>query len=402
MGIQKEILIRFSVWTARLIAGSCFIISAFSKGIDPWGTIFKFEQYFSVWGFHEPRSLLLAMAVGLCILEFLVGVSLFAGMYRNSAPKVGFVLILFFLLLTGYILIYSPVDDCGCFGDMLKISNTATFIKNIILALLILFLLKYNCRCRGIFTPLMQWLVVTFSILYIIALGIIGYLVQPLIDFRPFREGKALLDSGTENIRFIYEKNGEKSLFAADDLPSPDSGWIYVGRKDDFKDSPRLFIENAYGDDVTDEVIPETGDLLLIITPEVKRGDVSTTMYLNRIAAAANKEDIPVISIIGGTAEDIEKWKDLSMASYPIYLAEDSQLKTLARGETSLVMVHDGIISEKISLSIISNGLINKLEKGNVSLNQFLSFNQSLWLTRINVSYLIVLLLCALPTLKKK
>ncbi|MDE5647495.1 MAG: DoxX family protein, partial [Muribaculaceae bacterium] len=99
-----------SVWTARIIVGACFIFSGFTKADDPWGTIFKIEQYLSAWNLSEPRSLVVAAAFFIAIVEFLLGVATLLGIYRRNAPYAIAAMMLFFLPLTGYIAISSPVD----------------------------------------------------------------------------------------------------------------------------------------------------------------------------------------------------------------------------------------------------------------------------------------------------
>lgn len=402
MRITKADFTSISVWIVRLVTGAAFIFSGFAKGVDPWGTIFKLEQYLQVWGWAQPRSLLLIFTLLLCASEFLLGIFLLIGMYRRSAPRLALILILFFLFLTGYIVLFSPVDDCGCFGDALKLSNWATFIKNIILTGLIVFLVVNNARVQGLLGSLMQWIVLVVSLLYIAVVSITGYMIQPLVDFRPFPEGTSILKTDDiKSVKLIYEKDGEQQIFDADNLPSSDTGWKYVGRQTEESTDNPVIIENKEGEDVTEEVLHSDGDILLILIPELKYADISSTMYLNRITSIANDDGIEVVALVGSVNPDaIDRWKDISMASYPVYLADGIQLKTIARGEISLVYISDGIIRQKMSMSMISNGRIQKLEKGEITVEQTIGFNQHewlKWLTRLYIAFILVIILVSLP-----
>ncbi len=61
-----------------------------------------------------------------------------------------------------------------------------------------------------------------------------------------------------------------------------------------------------------------------------------------------------MIAAESGTQEEIDNWKDLSMPDYPIYLADDTAIKELARGNPAVVYTHDGIIEWKSTLKAIN------------------------------------------------
>ena len=44
------------VWLFRLIVGGTVIISGVTKLVDLWGTVFKIEDYFTVWQWEVPRT----------------------------------------------------------------------------------------------------------------------------------------------------------------------------------------------------------------------------------------------------------------------------------------------------------------------------------------------------------
>ena len=54
-----------------------------------------------------------------------------------------------------------------------------------------------------------------------------------------------------------------------------------------------------------------------------------------------------LIGILGTNSEGLEMWRDLSMASYPLYTAEDTAIKEVARGTASFVYLRDGVIRWK-------------------------------------------------------
>ena len=58
--------------------------------------------------------------------------------------KVLLVLIVFFTFLTFYSAYFNKVTDCGCFGDAIKLTPWESFIKDVILVILILHLFWFR------------------------------------------------------------------------------------------------------------------------------------------------------------------------------------------------------------------------------------------------------------------
>ena len=404
--LSNRLFISGSIWLSRIVIGICFIFSGLTKADDPWGTIFKIEQYLSVWEMPQPRSLIIAAAFSLAIAEFMLGIAVLLGIYRRNAPKGIALMMLIFLPLTGYIAVTSPVDDCGCFGDAWVISNTMTFIKNILLTLLTIPLLWWNKSVPSIFTPGLQWIISTISIAYIFIIAMFGFHIQPLIDFRSFPIGSTLTeDNEADNmsITFIYEKDGQRKEFDTANLPSEDSGWVFVDRKEIKSGRSPFIIENNEGDDITENLLGDSGsDRLLLIIPEPQRADLASTMQINQLWRMTAKTDsVSMIALLGDAGnEDISRWQDLSMAEYPIYSTEATTLKELARGLISAVYLHNDTISAKISIAALSTEDLAKAESGDKDIEQVLSFNGKRllwWLTVLYIGALGIVFIAALP-----
>ena len=182
-------------WIMRVVTGAVFLFSSTVKAIDPWGSIYKFEEYFQVLGMQLPYNLLVTSVFVLCIYEFLIGIFLLTGSFRRSAPVMALVFMAVMLPLTLWIAIANPVDDCGCFGDALIIGNWETFFKNLILTAAFVWLLKFNTKARTLVLPAIQWILIVSSSAYVFVIGEIGYLTQPMIDFRKYPAGTVLADN---------------------------------------------------------------------------------------------------------------------------------------------------------------------------------------------------------------
>lgn len=369
---RMELVIRLVTWIIRLTTGAVFIYSGFVKAVDPWGTLYKFIEYFDVWHIDMPVNLLLVGVFALCIYEFVIGVFLVFGAFRRSTPVFALLFMCVMLPLTLWIALDSPVEDCGCFGDALILSNWQTFWKNIALTLMAIWLLRFNSRLQCIIRPSIQWIALIASAGYIVCLAMIGYYYQPLIDFRPYPVGAKLtdesgMDSDESEYTFIYRKDGVEHSFKIDDrLPEENDGWEFVERRrinnpevlvshhDDRESTFRIWSEDG-NDDVTDEVIDSQGDFLLLLMPDLDNVSISTTWKINALYRWAEDNDISMMAVVAATPQGIERWYDLALPEYPIYTAEDTEIKMLARGNPAVVFVRNGTVDWKSSLRALPN-----------------------------------------------
>lgn len=360
-------------WLMRLAVGSVFIVSGLSKGIDPWGTFYKTSEYLAA--MHIPieewGNTVLALAFLLFSVEFIIGVSLVAGCYRKAAPIMAALFMLVMLPLTLWIAISDPVADCGCFGDFLVISNWATFIKNCLISVAVVWLLKFNTKAQCLISPYLQWIATVAMAGYIVLVGYIGYWQQPMIDFRPYKIGTQLLaeedDAEYEpQYEFIYEKDGEtKSVGEDDELPDETEGWKFVRREETgfVKNSSqasskaedasdfRIWSEDGK-EDVTEMLYGYPRQLILLV-PDISDLSMATSWKINRLYDISMSKDTEFFAVVAGSQDEIEEWRDLSSGQYQIYTADDTSIKELVRGNPALVSLENGKIVWKSALSAL-------------------------------------------------
>ena len=149
MAIKSRKSVEIATWIIRLAVGSVFMFSGFAKAIDPYGTLYKVDAYLASMSLDIWPNLELVGVFALCAAEFLVGVFILTGCFRRSTAIIAAIIMAFMLPLTLWIAVSDPVDDCGCFGDALLISNWATFWKNVALTAAIAWLVVYNKKCHA-------------------------------------------------------------------------------------------------------------------------------------------------------------------------------------------------------------------------------------------------------------
>lgn len=354
-------LIRWVTWLIREITGFVFIFSGFVKAIDPWGTLYKVEDYLAAMGLSIWPNLVTVGVFCLCAVEFFIGVFLALGCFRRGSGIAALLLMCFMLPLSLWIAVFNPVPDCGCFGDAFVISNWATFWKNVLLTAMTIWLARYNRYCRCLITPALQWIAAIATAVFIFTIEFAGYVYQPLIDYRPFPTGSSIIEQtdtdAADNLVFIYRKDGKEQEFGIDDIPDENDGWEYVDRRETVNteggESDGFHISE--GDiDVTSEVFNDDKDMILLLMPDMGNVSISTTWKINSLYDWAEHHGIEMIAAVAGSGREIDNWEDLSMPEYPVYTADDTSIKELARGNPAVVYVRNGIIEWKSTLRALN------------------------------------------------
>lgn len=357
---------RLAVLVLRLAVGGVFMYSGFVKAVDPTGSYYKFIDYAQALGWHWLLGFTLFGAFAVGIVEFVLGLLVAVGACRRGAPALMLLMMAVMLPLTLWLAVTGAVPDCGCFGDAVVISNWATFWKNVALTAAIAYLAVFNRSLHSVYGPAVQWVVMLLAFLYPLAIAVVGYATQPLIDFRPYPVGTSLAEQASQadaesagsDFEYIYEKGGVQRAFSIDSLPGDD--WNYVDRRlkagkpnpVTASDASAITIYD-HGDDVTAEVIDPDRQQLLILFPDLAGVNISYTYMVNELCDFAQTRGADVYGLTSGTPAEIAEWRDISMAAYPLYSVDDSQLKMLARGNPSVVMLSGGRVMWKRTLSSI-------------------------------------------------
>ena len=115
------------------IIGLVFLLAGIFKLLDPVGASLVVEEYYRFLhlGFMLPTAKVVSVA--LALLEALLGAALISGVWRKTVTFVTTLLIILFTILTFFLAIFNPTMDCGCFGEVIHLSNLQTFLKNLIL-----------------------------------------------------------------------------------------------------------------------------------------------------------------------------------------------------------------------------------------------------------------------------
>jgi len=215
-----------------MVVGVVFLLAGIFKLLDPVGSALVVEEYYKF--LHLPFLIPTAkvVAVALAFVEAMLGAALISGIRRSLAAFLTLFMVGFFTVITLILAIFNPAMDCGCFGEVVHLTNTQTFLKNLVLLALCLFAffpmsdIGTNKKRKDVSFCIAAASIVAFTIYCLLNI--------PMMDFTSFTPGSELLaskdlDLGDEDeytSTFIYEKNGQQGVFTLDKLP--DSTWTFV------------------------------------------------------------------------------------------------------------------------------------------------------------------------------
>lgn len=313
----------------RVVFALTFILSGILKLMDPIGTGLIVKEYFDFLhlGFLEPLAV--AAGIGLSTLEFTVGVSVLLGLQMNFFAWVGLVMTSVFTLLTLYLAIFNPISDCGCFGEAIHLTNTQTFLKNLVLLALILVIFFGRKKATKIAPGFLQWIFVGLFALLGASISLHTVTHIPLIDFTAYRVGTNLADTGAGQARyetvFVYEKDGVEKTFALEDIP--DESWTFV-------DSETKLIEGSTKMAQVDFELDRTEGPLFAVT--VYDPDRISEKRAQQIRAFCSR-----VALAGGEARVYGPSYDYE------YVSDRKSLMTLNRSNGGVVFFYDGVIVRK-------------------------------------------------------
>lgn len=348
----------------RMLLGAVFVFSGFVKAIDPLGFSSKITEYLEAMGGLVGAMSVFSfwIAVALSALELGVGLCLILKVHVRIASVIALIFMLIMTPLTLWIALKNPVSDCGCFGDALVISNWATFYKNVVLFILVLFPLIFQSRIRSTFTPVTQNLYAIGFLSLSFILSAYCYRHLPLIDFLPYKNGvniaqEMIIPEGATTDKyettFIYQRNGVQKEFTLENYPKNDSTWKFVDQKtvlvtEGYKAKIHDFsIVTLDFQDITEQVLYDPGYTYLLIMHNVKGASGTGLRKAERLYQQVVGRGAKFYALTASTDEEIQLLKEKYKLTFPFCKTDPTTLKTIIRANPGLLLLKNGTIAGK-------------------------------------------------------
>ncbi|SDH02047.1 BT_3928 family protein [Psychroflexus sediminis] len=347
---------------SRIFVGVLFIFSGFVKLNDPIGFSYKLEEYFGEGvlnlEFLVPYALVLAIFI--VIYELLLGVSLLIGYAPKFTRWSLLLMILFFTFLTFYSAYFNKVTDCGCFGDAIPLTPWQSFIKDVILLILILILFFNEKYLKPIFAKAsLKWIV------FVMAIGCLYFAYHvlmhlPAIDFRAYKIGTHIPTAMTYpegaqeavyEYEWTFEVDGEKQTYFTNGS-YPDVAGEFIGVNTKLIDegyTPPIhdFSLMKNGQNYTDELMQED-KLLMVVAYNLSKTETEGWTEIKSAVEKASQENFKIIGLTASGEEAISKFKGNFNLDFEFYFADETAIKTIIRANPGLVVIKKGTITNKL------------------------------------------------------
>lgn len=356
------------VLALQFLLGIVFTFSGFAKVIDPLGGWYKVDDYLTAFGWDFLKVLGFLGSIALSIVEFALGICLLLGARAKLVALGVLIMMAFMTPLTLYIAIFNPVTDCGCFGEALKISNWATFWKNIVFSAMGILLYMWADHSTRDNSWKRFITIVSYTTLFLIGVTIYCYKNLPIIDFRPYAIGVNMPKSmeypedakrDSFDTYLTYQK-GEKTstvLFGSADYKAlqNDSTWTCV-------DSYSKLVEKGYeppihdftmddpeDGDLTEDVLANEGYTFIAVSSKIEKADLELAKKHNDVYEFAQANSIPfyLLTATGLETDELAAYKEATGAEYKVLNCDEITLKTIVRSNPGLVLIKNGDVVNK-------------------------------------------------------
>ena len=365
---------------SRVIVGILFIFSGLVKANDPHGLSYKMQEFFDVWATNSSLTSLmhwlseyaLPFSIIMITLEIIVGVAVLLGAWKKFFSWLLLILIIFFSFLTGYAVLSGKIATCGCFGDCIPLTAMQSFIKDLVLLVLILILFFGQKYIYPLLTKALNVLILVVSCALV--LGFQWYVMRhlPVVDCLPFKKGNNILKlrkmpknavPDKKGYKFIYRKEGKEHEFTIKDLP--DSSWEFVSREDFIikkgtNNEPPIkdfYITTLSGNDSTEAVLNVDVVYYLFFVKEVSSDTDRWLSGFTEVYQMAADKNRPIYIISAQAPEANAFFNQRNTYHLPVFSLDATAFKTAARTDPELYLMKGPVIQDKWGSADIKNAL---------------------------------------------
>lgn len=384
---MKKSLLTF----ARIFVGILFIFSGLIKANDPLGFGYKLQEYFEVFHIAFLNDFATAFAIIICAFEIIAGAALLLGIKSIQVAWGLLILIVLFTFLTFYSAAFDVVKSCGCFGDAIPLTPWQSFMKDLVLLVLIIYIFIHRTKI----TPVIkgetgQRVALSLITLASFGFGLYTYSYLPVIDFLPYKVGAnipeqmripegAPLDVYEISYNMKNKKTGEEKVVTDKEylntgiwkdesweiVGDPKSKLISKGFEVKIKD---LKITDSQGTNYNSELLENPYYSIVIVAYDLSNTNIKAVNELNALAInAVENYNIRTVLLTSNSAQTAEEFSKKNKLMVEVFYADAVPLRSMVRANPGVLLLKDGIVIGKWHYNTLPS--YNELEEKYFSKN---------------------------------
>lgn len=346
----------------RWIVGLLFIFSGLVKANDPLGLSYKMQEFFEVWGISGLNDYTLALSLVMNIFEVLAGVAVIIGWRMKLFSWLLLLLIIFFTFLTGYAALSGKIKTCGCFGDCIPLTPTTSFIKDIILLLLILVLFVNRKKIDSALSAPKALLLLGLCIIGTAFFQNYVMIHLPLKDCLPFKTGANIVENmkilpghgDITELTFKYKKDGKEMEFSTENLPADlDSTYEFIDRYEKViqkGEEPKIVdfaLQDLNGTDTTISILNQGHYYVMLFVNDFSNYNEWHTKDFDSLVNILAAKRLPLFVVTSKKDEAVKLLGNQKNVS--ILVCDGTVIKTAARVNPTYLIMQMANIKGKFS-----------------------------------------------------
>lgn len=356
---------------SRWIVGILFIFSGLIKANDPSGLAFKMTDFFRLWGTTFLIDYAMFLSVVMIAFEIIAGAAVLIGYKFRTFSFLLLVLIIFFTFLTGYAVIYELSTGnelkCGCFGDCIPLSAWQSFVKDLILLALVIFIFKKRHSINSALSSKMSHILMLIVTIISFAIQFWTIRFLPFVDCLPFKEGRNMnqfyheaikLNDSTETT-FVYEINGKKEKVSYDKYMEDSTYWEMtpvetiteiVKKAPTYAESMRAFkITDEQGQEYQEAIFESADAYFIFLIRDVSDMNKANIEKVKKIYDDLNVDKkAGIVAVTNSPLIQVQKMlSENGMPEMQVFILNDVSIKTAIRSNPGLILIQNGVIKGK-------------------------------------------------------
>lgn len=356
----------------RILVGLLFIFSGLVKANDPSGLAYKMEEFFEVWHWFALAPYALAFSIIMITFEIMAGVALLLGYAFRLCSILLLLLMIFFTFLTAYAVFSGKIKECGCFGDCIPLQAMQSFVKDIILLVLVMILVLGRKHIHPLFGKPYNTSLMILALFASVFIQWYALEHLPYVDCLPYKKGNNVWekmqtppDATPDVYQTTYElRNTQtqevKKMVDREYLSSgiwEDTTWQIEGEPvtdliqkgtgqpaiTDFK------ITDYEGADYTEALLKEPGYNFVLLVKDVHKAN---TRHMDRLRALIDqciKSNIGFYLLSANSQEQTDAFVKKHKLAVDYFVIDGTVCKTAIRSNPGLILIKAGTILGKWS-----------------------------------------------------